>query len=222
MIRRPPRSTLFPYTTLFRSRSVNVPQGGFSVSVGSFTGPDTCQIRDNSSWTLLASFTVAAPPATVSAATVTRETIYSVVRDGYRDTVGFHWRQDQDGRATITVLNRDGWTVRTATPRAWQGRNEWTWNGKNRNGNPVPAGPYRLKVTVDSNTVSAPVVVTTEVVTRTRRTRVEGNHADSFATRGSCYARRDSYEQVADLDCWGGRFATARYRLPIPAGAFDV
>src|ERR1044072_9372121 len=28
MIRRPPRSTLFPHTTLFRSRSVNIP-GGF-------------------------------------------------------------------------------------------------------------------------------------------------------------------------------------------------
>src|SRR3712207_8326385 len=26
MIRRPPRSTLFPYTTLFRSRSLQVPQ----------------------------------------------------------------------------------------------------------------------------------------------------------------------------------------------------
>src|SRR2546430_12129149 len=28
MIRRPPRSTLFPYTTLFRSRRVGVPRGG--------------------------------------------------------------------------------------------------------------------------------------------------------------------------------------------------
>src|SRR3712207_9026671 len=106
MIRRPPRSTLFPYTTLFRSRSVNVQPGSFSVAVGSFTGPDTCRIRDDSSWTLLASFTVAAPPATVSAATVARDTIYSVARDGYRDTVAFRRGQDQDGRATITVLNR--------------------------------------------------------------------------------------------------------------------
>src|SRR3712207_7157787 len=28
MIRRPPRSTLFPYTTLFRSRAFRPPQGG--------------------------------------------------------------------------------------------------------------------------------------------------------------------------------------------------
>src|SRR5689334_23823717 len=29
MIRRPPRSTLFPYTTLFRSVSVRDPEGGY-------------------------------------------------------------------------------------------------------------------------------------------------------------------------------------------------
>src|SRR5258706_8039257 len=31
MIRRPPRSTLFPYTTLFRSRSVGHSHNGFAV-----------------------------------------------------------------------------------------------------------------------------------------------------------------------------------------------
>src|SRR3712207_7445023 len=31
MIRRPPRSTLFPYTTLFRSRSLGLPEGEFDV-----------------------------------------------------------------------------------------------------------------------------------------------------------------------------------------------
>src|SRR2546429_7221069 len=30
MIRRPPRSTLFPYTTLFRSRFVHIPVSGWS------------------------------------------------------------------------------------------------------------------------------------------------------------------------------------------------
>src|SRR3712207_9133439 len=34
MIRRPPRSTLFPYTTLFRSRRENVPQGRSDGLVG--------------------------------------------------------------------------------------------------------------------------------------------------------------------------------------------
>src|SRR3712207_7403032 len=35
MIRRPPRSTLFPYTTLFRSLRSFFPDGGFGVTIGS-------------------------------------------------------------------------------------------------------------------------------------------------------------------------------------------
>src|SRR2546429_1773438 len=38
MIRRPPRSTLFPYTTLFRSK----PDGSDSVAVSSGNGATTC------------------------------------------------------------------------------------------------------------------------------------------------------------------------------------
>src|SRR3712207_9388195 len=34
MIRRPPRSTLFPYTTLFRSEDVGVYGGAFKVTLG--------------------------------------------------------------------------------------------------------------------------------------------------------------------------------------------
>src|SRR3712207_8406981 len=33
MIRRPPRSTLFPYTTLFRSRDLDIPDGRFDAVV---------------------------------------------------------------------------------------------------------------------------------------------------------------------------------------------
>src|SRR5256885_8193844 len=40
MIRRPPRSTLFPYTTLFRSRS-----NGTDSSRGSFDAPSVCSAR---------------------------------------------------------------------------------------------------------------------------------------------------------------------------------
>src|SRR2546422_3391913 len=40
MIRRPPRSTLFPYTTLFRSRSYSSPiaMGGSSILRGTYPG----------------------------------------------------------------------------------------------------------------------------------------------------------------------------------------
>src|SRR3712207_8509858 len=39
MIRRPPRSTLFPYTTLFRSGGVMEFAGGLLILVGLFTRP---------------------------------------------------------------------------------------------------------------------------------------------------------------------------------------
>src|SRR5258705_9085849 len=32
MIRRPPRSTLFPYTTLFRSLDLDLPRGGYAAA----------------------------------------------------------------------------------------------------------------------------------------------------------------------------------------------
>src|SRR2546429_1239424 len=40
MIRRPPRSTLFPYTTLFRSRFANLPTG----ARGPGTSPAICAV----------------------------------------------------------------------------------------------------------------------------------------------------------------------------------
>src|SRR2546430_14820467 len=39
MIRRPPRSTLFPYTTLFRSRPRDIPRHGCRYLVGFATEP---------------------------------------------------------------------------------------------------------------------------------------------------------------------------------------
>src|SRR5258707_11010217 len=51
MIRRPPRSTLFPYTTLFRSRTRAKPgassaSGGASPSLcGTADGPSACRTR---------------------------------------------------------------------------------------------------------------------------------------------------------------------------------
>src|SRR2546427_2089455 len=42
MIRRPPRSTLFPYTTLFRSR--NELLGAFAERLSSIASHDTCAI----------------------------------------------------------------------------------------------------------------------------------------------------------------------------------
>lgn len=206
----------------FSTPTADVDPGSFSVSVGTFNGPDACRIRDYYSDDLLASFTVAGPPTTVSDPSVDHDIFYPYVRDGYRDTVGFKWRQDRRGRALITVVNSDGRTVRAESPMRWRGRNGWVWNGRKDNGELAAEGRYRIKVTVNANTVSARVSARSATVTRTFRQRKEGNQATSLATRGSCYARRDSYYQVATLDCWGGRYAKANYRIAIPAAAFDV
>src|SRR2546425_13327633 len=40
MIRRPPRSTLFPYTTLFRSKSFNTLTSGFQAEAAGRTGAE--------------------------------------------------------------------------------------------------------------------------------------------------------------------------------------
>src|SRR3712207_8067437 len=42
MIRRPPRSTLFPYTTLFRSLGVPREYASFAVPIGATTKMDGC------------------------------------------------------------------------------------------------------------------------------------------------------------------------------------
>src|SRR5260370_3447656 len=47
MIRRPPRSTLFPYTTLFRSTRLNSSKDGIRDS--SVTGVQTCRSEEHTS-----------------------------------------------------------------------------------------------------------------------------------------------------------------------------
>src|SRR2546426_8994797 len=46
MIRRPPRSTLFPYTTLFRSKRVQFPPSGVEVEVHGDAGVGSGDQRD--------------------------------------------------------------------------------------------------------------------------------------------------------------------------------
>src|SRR2546426_11039812 len=46
MIRRPPRSTLFPYTTLFRSRAAGIPIRGRITGDGTVEGGDVCWIDE--------------------------------------------------------------------------------------------------------------------------------------------------------------------------------
>src|ERR1051325_159979 len=49
MIRRPPRSTLFPYTTLFRSQLAFMRERGFDVTVISSPGPELERSEEHTS-----------------------------------------------------------------------------------------------------------------------------------------------------------------------------
>src|SRR2546425_7036942 len=55
MIRRPPRSTLFPYTTLFRSLNLN---GGGASTAGTFTVDPTATLQFSAVYTLSATTVV--------------------------------------------------------------------------------------------------------------------------------------------------------------------
>src|SRR2546422_9921821 len=46
MIRRPPRSTLFPYTTLFRSQAENAPDAGILPEVGTVIFDEAHELED--------------------------------------------------------------------------------------------------------------------------------------------------------------------------------
>src|SRR5260221_3552142 len=57
MIRRPPRSTLFPYTTLFRSATPNIqsncPAGGAFVNNPAFAAPDAGRVTTTDTGTAM-------------------------------------------------------------------------------------------------------------------------------------------------------------------------
>jgi len=86
-------------------------------------------------------------------------------------------------------------------------------------------GTYRIRIAASAGgvtrTVTKSVSVTTALVNR-RRSAARDGSASSTATRGSCYATRDSDYGTTALDCWGGRYAMARYNFRVPASAFGV
>ena len=47
---------------------------------------------------------------------------------------------------TISILNEDGTVVYTSPPDLSPGRHEFVWDGKDENGNIVPAGNYEIRI----------------------------------------------------------------------------
>jgi hypothetical protein len=105
----------------------------------------------------------------------------------------------------------------------------WTWSGRNRwTGNPVGVGGYNAVLTAvnadtgESDTARVHLTATSDTVVRRITKHLNGNQRGSAAHSSSCYVRPWSYDGTLDLDCWGGRFASAGYGFRIPADASNI
>src|SRR3712207_6285817 len=129
MIRRPPRSTLFPYTTLFRSREVLTGDTLFKGSVGGVRAPGSTTFDDLKA--SIMDVLMKLPPETV-------------VRPGHTEptTIGEEWEQnafirlwrglDDEGDERCTVWDEEAVLVLWAPDydgghKAWV---RWTESGR--------------------------------------------------------------------------------------------
>lgn len=156
---------------------------------------------------------------------------FPLVRDGYRDAVRFTLGTRNSAMVTMTVRNSAGTKVRTMRvhgARSWGGswysRDSIKWNGKRNNGARVPTGAYKVTFTsTGANLPRASKSIWVRVKTGTqtiRRTKtLDGWYGSSDVTRGNCTASETWYPHGNFLDCWGGNYAQASYRFPVPANA---
>jgi hypothetical protein len=159
------------------------------------------------------------------------DVFYPRVRDRYRDAVDLGLTVRANATVTMTVRNADGRTVRTR--RVQGGGGDWNtsyqrtwsdWNGRNNQGNLVPVGRYRVTFTSQAEGYrTARATVTVHVATgwRTvRRTKTADPwYGSRDSVRGNCFISESSYPYGNTLDCWGGAYAQATYRLRIPTNA---
>ncbi len=189
--------------------------GDYRVQVWSYT---------TDGWTTIGTFSAPWAPLTLGDPVASPTTFYPIVRDGYRDRVGFTVTLNQHAAVTTIVRNSAGRAVRILSQELHRGRRTVYWNGLTGSGAKVPAGRYRITLEAqsgagESRSVSRVVTVATAVVTRTatkRRSATQG----SPATRGSCYITWE--DGSAELDCWGGRYARLSFGFAIPASAWDL
>src|SRR4029077_11024436 len=74
----------------------------------------------------------------------------------------------------------------------------------------------------NTSTASTTVNVASKVVSRRDGSIEDGYSYTTKATNGICHVDRDAYNRTAQLDCWGGNYAMATYRLHIPPGAHGL
>lgn len=170
-------------------------------------------------------FTVRAPALAMTNASISPNTIYTLVRDGYRDATTARYTLNVPAAVTALVTDSKGRTVKKSSFTQGSGRRSWSWTGHTGTGRLAPVGAYRLRITAKAagvtRTFSERVYVKTALVTRSSSKRKDGDAA-RFATSGNCYASRDTYDGIGELDCWGGKYAMASYGFSVPASAYSV
>ncbi|NYI45639.1 hypothetical protein BJ993_002719 [Nocardioides aromaticivorans] len=209
-------TTLYGYDSVEEFSVPALVEGGdYRVQVSSST---------TAGWTTIGTFSAPWAPLSLGDPVVSPATFYPIVRDGYRDRVGFSITLNQRAEVTTIVRNSAGRTVRIFSQELHRGRRTVYWNGLTNAGAKVPAGRYRITLEAqngagESRSVSRVVTATTAVVTRTATKRRNATQA-SPATRGSCYITWQ--DGSAELDCWGGRYARLSFGFAIPASAWEI
>lgn len=88
---------------------------------------------------------------------------------GEDGTLDASWQYELDGEAKsvkLTVVDSDGNTVWSGTGETSDGSHEFTWDGKDSDGNAVEAGDYTLKITAtdaDGDKVDTSISIKGEV-----------------------------------------------------------
>jgi len=76
--------------------------------------------------------------------------------------------------ATVSIVDALGRVIAMTKGESAQGRHDFTWDGKDFNGNAVPSGEYRIRVgAVDAN--GGPITATTTVIGRVNSIETDAN-----------------------------------------------
>lgn len=79
---------------------------------------------------------------------------------GAEDTTLSYVMPEDATTATITITNEDGDTVYSTEAEKGAGRHDFTWNGIDKNGNPVAAGNYTVTVSATNAEAQSLSVIT--------------------------------------------------------------
>ena len=118
----------------------------FTTELVQFSGVEQ-QINTNASLSQLIQLTQAADVTQSSALLGKQVTVQSTTIPLQNGSAALNFTTSTPGPVSITVRGANGNTLQQATVNASQGKNIWTWDGKNTSGQATPDGAYAISVT---------------------------------------------------------------------------